>query len=59
MTFDPGIKSGARSVWVVDPKKRTATIWRANGSGESVAENEVLRDESVLPGFSLELQRIL
>lgn len=53
------LDGGARSVWVINPDRRSATIYRADGSEQSISENEDLRDDSVLPGFSMPLRRAL
>ena len=50
--------SGARSVWVVDPKQLAATMYRSDGSAEPVASDGVLRDELLLAGFSLKLRDV-
>jgi Uma2 family endonuclease len=52
------LNSGGKSVWVVDPQARTATVHRHDGTSYQVRENEELRDESVLPGFSMSLARV-
>jgi Uma2 family endonuclease len=47
------LRHGARSVWVIDPVARTLTIHRADGTEELIREDEPLRDQAVLPGFSI------
>ncbi|HZK81779.1 MAG TPA: Uma2 family endonuclease [Humisphaera sp.] len=42
---------GARSVWVFDPKARTATVYQATGGVWTFKDGADLRDDSVLPGF--------
>ena len=51
--------AGARLVWVIDPRKHTAVVHRADGSTTSLARDGVLDGEDVLPGFSLPLARVL
>ena len=53
------LDGGARSVWVIDPDRRLATIYRADGSEQVINEDDDLRDDSVLPGFSMSLRRAL
>lgn len=48
--------AGVRLVWVIDPERREATVYRADGK---VAVVQTLDGEDVLPGFSCELSRIL
>lgn len=50
------LTAGARLVWVIDPDRREATVYRGNGS-ISVVTN--LEGEDVLPGFSCALHQIL
>jgi Uma2 family endonuclease len=50
---------GTRLVWVIHPRQRTATIHRADGTGQRIGENELLRGEDVLPGFACKLSDIL
>jgi Uma2 family endonuclease len=50
---------GARLVWVIDPTRRSARIYRQDGSETSIGEEEQLDGEDVLPGFSCHLASIL
>jgi Uma2 family endonuclease len=45
------LKAGVRLVWVVDSEKRTARVYRADGSEALLGPNETLDGEDVLPGF--------
>src|SRR5256885_8870418 len=45
------LKAGARLVWVVDSEKRTARVYRADGSEALLGANETLDGEGLLPGF--------
>ncbi len=45
------LKAGARLVWVVDSEKRTARVYRADGSEALLGPNETLDGEGLLPGF--------
>jgi Uma2 family endonuclease len=47
---------GGRSVWVFDPKTRTATVYQTDGSVKVFAADDYLRDETVLPGFSFRVR---
>lgn len=51
--------AGARLVWVIDPTRRIARIYRRDGSESSIADNEQLDGEEVLAGFSCHLGSIL
>jgi len=46
------IEAGARLVWIVDPEKRVARVYRADGTQASLTADDALDGEDVLPGFS-------
>lgn len=51
------LDAGVQIVWVVDPENRTVTVYRQDGV--SVLRGpDVLRGESVLPGFALPLDEL-
>jgi Uma2 family endonuclease len=52
------LQAGTRLVWVIDPERRTARIYRADGSVTSVTETEELSGEEVLPGFACPLSSL-
>lgn len=52
------LAAGSRLVWVVDPMRYTAHIFRADGSETLLDEKGVLDGEDVLPGFSVELRTV-
>lgn len=45
------LRTGARLVWVVDSKRRTITVHRAQGEPVVLEVDDVLSGEDVLPGF--------
>jgi len=53
------LSAGARLVWVIDPERREAAVYRANGSVAIVGGAGAFEGEDVLPGFSCLLSRIL
>jgi len=53
------LSAGSKLVWVVDPDRRIARVYREDGSETIVTESEVLEGEAVLPGFSCALATIL
>lgn len=53
------LTGGARLVWVIDPERRLARVYRADGSEAMVAADGTLEGEDVLPGFSCPLASIL
>lgn len=46
------LEAGSRLVWVIDPVRRTAAVYRADGSMAMVDEHGALSGEDVLPGFT-------
>jgi len=53
------LQTGTRLVWVIDPERRTARIYRADGRETSVTEAGELSGEEVLPGFACRLSSLL
>src|SRR5437879_5250802 len=53
------LEAGARLAWVIDPQRRLARIYRADGTESLLAESDALDGEDVLPGFSCPLASIL
>jgi Uma2 family endonuclease len=46
------LSAGSALVWVVDPARRSARVYRADGSEALVAEDGALEGEDILPGFA-------
>ena len=53
------LEAGGRLAWVIDPQRRLARIYRADGTESLLAESDALDGEDVLPGFSCPLGSIL
>ncbi len=53
------LKAGCLLVWVIDPRKRCAHVYRADGSISSLTDADALDGEAVLPGFAVQLRRLL
>ena len=47
------LDAGVRMVWIVEPRRRTVTIYRADHAARVLTEADALDGEDVLPGFSL------
>jgi Uma2 family endonuclease len=47
------LAAGTRLIWVVYPRTRTVTVYRANGTLEERSVGQTLDGEDVVPGFSL------
>lgn len=50
---------GTRLVWVIDPEKRTAVVYRSLTDIRVIAEADVLDGEDVVPGFACPLRDVL
>jgi Uma2 family endonuclease len=46
------LNAGTRLVWVVDPRRRYARVYRADGSDSQLSETGTLDGEDVVPGFT-------
>ena len=53
------LSAGTRLVWVVDPLRRVARVYRQDGSETIVTAERALEGEDVLPGFECPLATIL
>lgn len=53
------LDAGCRLVWVVDPGRRNARVYRADGSESLLPHDGVLEGEDVLPGFAQPLATIV
>jgi Uma2 family endonuclease len=53
------LTAGTRLVWVVDPARRLARVYRPDGSETVVAEADSLDGEDVVPRFNCRLGEIL
>ena len=53
------LSAGCHLVWVIDPARRRALVYRADGSVSLLAEQDALGGEDVLPGFSCSLTDVL
>jgi Uma2 family endonuclease len=49
------LDAGAPLLWVIHPKERYATVYRADGSARLLREHESLDGEAVLPGLTVPL----
>lgn len=53
------LSAGSRLVWVVDPARRLARVYRADGTESSLSDADALDGEDVLPGLSCPLSDVL
>lgn len=52
------LAAGALRVWVVDPRKRRVLVYSLHSETETLEMGDTLRDEEILPGFSLSLSEL-
>ena len=53
------LEAGTRLVWVIDPLKELARVYRRDGSESWVSAGGAFDGEDVVPGFSCQLGEIL
>ena len=53
------LDAGTRRIWVVDPERRLARVYRHDGTESVLKETESLVGEDVLPGFACTIGSIL
>jgi Uma2 family endonuclease len=53
------LEAGTRVVWVIDPRKAKAVVYRSLSDVRELALPDALDGEDVLPGFSCPLREIL
>jgi Uma2 family endonuclease len=53
------LEAGVRLVWVIDPERRVARIYRQDGTESLLGPADALNGEDVLPGFACPLSQIL
>ena len=56
--LDEYFRAGVRQVWIVNPRKRNATIYRSMDETKLIPETGTLDGEEVLPGFQVPLQKL-
>jgi Uma2 family endonuclease len=52
------LTAGSRLVWVIDPARRRARVYRSDGSESVLADEDALDGEDVLAGFSCTLAEV-
>lgn len=53
------LQAGSRLVWVIDPDRRQARVYRADGTESLLGTDDRLDGEVVVPGFTCELAALL
>ncbi len=53
------LAAGTKIVWVIDPERREARVYRLDGSLSVLSSDDSLDGEDVLPGFTCPLKDVL
>jgi Uma2 family endonuclease len=53
------LAAGTKIVWVIDPDRREARVYRQDGSLAVLASDDAMDGEDVLPGFTCLLKDVL
>jgi len=53
------LSAGTPLIWVIDPERRVARVYRQDGTESTVAAEQSLDGEEVVPGFSCRLDAIV
>jgi Uma2 family endonuclease len=53
------LNAGTQLVWIIDPDRRQAHVYRGDGTISLINEGEMLGGEDVLPGFACRLAEVL
>ncbi len=53
------LDNGTRLVWVIDPGKRTAVVYRSLTDVRVIGEADMLEGQDVVPGFVCPLKDVL
>ncbi|SRR6266566_328796 len=53
------LEAGAQMVWVIDPERLIARVYRQDGTESTITDDGQLDGEDVLPGFACPLSAIL
>lgn len=52
------LNAGSSLVWVIDPMRRVARVYKDDGGEEIVSESSSLNGDAILPGFTLPLANL-
>jgi len=53
------LEAGTRLVWIIDPERRLARVYRHDGTEQIVSADQALDGEDVVPGFACPLSTVL
>jgi Uma2 family endonuclease len=53
------LRTGSELVWIINPRRRTGLVRRADGSEQVLAEHESFDGEALLPGLRMSIAELL
>jgi Uma2 family endonuclease len=53
------LTAGTALVWTIDPERRRARVYRADGSDTVLSRDDLLEGEDVLPGFRVSIAALV
>jgi Uma2 family endonuclease len=53
------LKAGTRLVWVIDPERRSAAVYRSSTDVARLSDSDSLAGDDVVPGFACPLREVL
>jgi Uma2 family endonuclease len=53
------LAGGVQVVWVVDPQRRTVTVWDSQGQAQTLTEGDTLHGAPVLPDLQIAVRELL
>ena len=56
--LDEYLDAGVAMVWIVNPEGRTIRAYRSNGTTRLYRANDVIENESILPGFKMVVEEV-
>jgi Uma2 family endonuclease len=52
------LAGGVQVVWVVDPQRRTVTVWDSHGQAQTLTERDTLYGAPVLPNLQIAVREL-
>jgi len=52
------LAAGTNAVWIINPRRRTVTIYQSNNAPRILTEDDVLGGDDILPGFQYKIAKL-
>ena len=56
--IDAFLKAGVPLIWVINPRRKTITVYRTSKKPELFNEDQDIHDEPILPGFQIPVAKL-